>query len=89
MEKWRNILKIIEFASNDFQLNPFQEDYLGFINLSVDQFDKESELRAALKDFVFMYNLHPNAIDYILKTEGLVMHECPDEGEVIIYNIEG
>ena len=87
LDKITNMIKIIRFVAQDYQLDTNSPDYMGFLNMSSDGFS-DPKMGECLKDFVYMYkNGYKGLIDELLikihmKVEGNISDE-----EVIIYDM--
>ena len=85
------ITNFLSWVADDFQLNKDSEDYLGFINISVDDFGDE-KLKEGFIEFVKLSNAHQhgmplsysNMVDYLLKFFGLELESGATLEETII-----
>lgn len=87
IKKFNNALNIIEFVVNDEQMVSGDENYMGFLNMSIDFF-RDPKMQNAFRDFVKIYNdkdaYYKEQIDFICKQIGLYVEDYPDLDETII-----
>ena len=89
LERLSSAIGLIRYASQDFQLNKDDEDYMGFINMGLDIVD-DPELRKSIIDFVYIYDStkYGDVLTRLLHDIGLQTDGMVDEDEIVITEIE-
>lgn len=76
------ILNFLDWVSNDFQMNPKDPGYLGYINIALEDFTN-SELADGFKKYVANWEKYKKD----LKLRGIGISSAPDLGETIFYQL--
>jgi len=85
LNKLSGAIEIIKYVSKDYQLDHNSEDYTGFLNMSIEDFDDEEEMGENLKNFVYLYkNGYKKFIDDLLDKVHLSVSGNISEDEVVI-----
>jgi len=85
LNKLSSAIEIIKYVSKDYQLDYNSEDYTGFLNMSIEDFDDEEEMGENLKNFVYLYkNGYKKFIDDLLDKVHLSVSGNISEDEVVI-----
>jgi hypothetical protein len=85
LNKLSGAIEIIKYVSKDYQLDYNSEDYTGFLNMSIEDFDDDEEMGENLKNFVYLYkNGYKKFIDDLLDKVHLSVSGNISEDEVVI-----
>ena len=82
-----NVIYLLKYVANDFQLNADNSDFTGFINIGIDIVD-DPKLVDCIEDFIYLYynarhTKHIIRIDKLLNSVNLYVNPYPNANEII------